>query len=312
MATVQILFLTLTFLIISGLTYLIVSRLSTPAEERRLRSLDAPSQPVASSPWQAAGATLKRFLEPLARLSLPQETWETSSLRTRFLNAGFRGLSAPLVYFACKTLCTFLLPALFSLYASMSGLEFRGSSLLLVVVLLAAFGYYLPNAVLARLIAHRQRELFDNFPDALDLMRVCVEAGLGLDGAIARVGDEMRLKSEALYEELHLVSLELRAGAARDRALRNLALRMGLEEVDALVAMLIQAERFGTSVSESLRVHAEGLRFKRKLRAEEAAAKVPVKLLFPLIFCIFPALLVVLLGPAFLSIQRVLMPTLAG
>lgn len=312
MTFIQILFLALTFAVMSGLTYLVMSSFATPSEERRLQAAGDSAVAAAPSPWHAAGASFKHLIEPLAKLSLPEGKWETSPLRTRFMNAGFRGFSAPLVYFACKTLGTFLLPALFAAYAGVTAQEFQGTALMLLMILLAAFGYYLPNGVLARLIAHRQRELFDNFPDALDLMRICVEAGLGLDAAIARVGDEMRLKSEALYDELHLVSLELRAGAARDRALRNLALRMGLEEVDALVAMLIQAERFGTSVSESLRVHAEGLRVKRKLRAEEAAAKVPVKLLFPLIFCIFPALLVVLMGPAFISIHRVLMPTLAG
>lgn len=312
MALTQILFLALTFIVMSGLTYLIVTRMSASAGERRLESIGDGAPQQSNSPWHTAGAGIRRFLEPLARLSLPDEKWETSPLRTRFLNAGFHGFAAPLVYFACKSIGTFLLPVLFAMYAGVAQTSFHGPTLLLVEVLLAALGYYLPNAVLARLIARRQRELFENFPDALDLMRICVEAGLGLDAAIARVGDEMRLKSEALYEELHLVSLELRAGAARDRALRNLALRMGLEDVDTLVAMLIQSERFGTSVAESLRVHAEGLRVKRKLRAEEAAAKVPVKLLFPLIFCIFPALLVVLLGPAFLSIYRVLLPTLGG
>lgn len=311
MSSAQIIFLVLTFIVISAVTYLVVAQFAGPTEEQRLKNL---GQAAASlhSPLQAVESSLKRFLEPLAKPSQPDGKWEISPLRTRFLNAGFRGISAPLIYFAGKTLGTFLMPTLFAGYLLLSGAVYQSSTLLLVVVVLAAVGYYLPNAVLARLIARRQRELFDHFPDALDLMRVCVEAGLGLDAAISRVGEEMRLKSKALYDELHLASLELRAGAARDRALRNLALRMGLEEVDALVSMLVQAERFGTSVSESLRVHAESLRVKRRLRAEEAAAKVPVKLLFPLIFCIFPALLVVLLGPAIISIMRVLLPTLTG
>jgi tight adherence protein C len=115
-----------------------------------------------------------------------------------------------------------------------------------------------------------------------------------------------------LSEELHLVTLELRAGASKEKALRNLALRTGVEDVDILVAMLIQAERFGTSIGASLRVHADGLRTKRRLRAEEAAAKIALKLLFPLIFCIFPSLLLVLLGPAFIQIYRILLPTLGG
>ncbi|GAB3545548.1 type II secretion system F family protein [Noviherbaspirillum agri] len=311
-STIQIVFLALTFLVISGLTYLIAAQFIRPTEEKRLQSV-AESAGTASPPaTHSLHESIKHFLAPVAKLSTPEDEWEESPLRTRFMNAGFRGPYAPVVYFACKTLGTFLLPAAFALYTGMTQKDIAIPQLTAMIVLLAALGYYLPNVVLSRIIAHRQRELFENFPDALDLMRVCVEAGLGLDAAIARVGEEMRLKSEALYDELHLVSLELRAGSARDRALRNLALRMGLEDVDALVAMLVQAERFGTSVSESLRVHADGLRVKRKMRAEEAAAKVPVKLLFPLIFCIFPALLVVLLGPALISIYRVLLPTIAG
>lgn len=312
MTSVQIIFLALTFIIISAVSYVVVTQLAGPAEKRRLEGLGDGAHTSDNSPWHAAAASLKRFLEPLAKASVPEGKWEGSPLRTRFLNAGFRGVSAPLIYFACKTLGTFLLPALYALYLALFTPDSTGSSMLMTLVMLAALGYYLPNVVLARLIAHRQRELFESFPDALDLMRICVEAGLGLDAAIAKVGEEVRLKSEALYDELHLLSLELRAGAARDKALRNLALRMGLEDVDALVAMLVQADRFGTSVSESLRVHADNLRNKRRLRAEEAAAKIPVKLLFPLIFCVFPTLLVVLIGPAIISILRVLMPILTA
>lgn len=186
------------------------------------------------------------------------------------------------------------------------------SSVVFVMLVCAALGYMMPNFFLARRITNRQRDIFESFPDAIDLTTVCVEAGLGLDAALARVGAEMRLKSPILGEELHLVNLELRAGSSRERALRNLALRTGIDEIDSLVAILIQADRFGTSVADSLRVHSDNLRTKRRLRAEEAAAKVPQKLLFPVIFCIFPSLLLVLLGPAFIGIYRVLLPTMAG
>lgn len=186
------------------------------------------------------------------------------------------------------------------------------SSVVFVMLVCAALGYMMPNFFLARRITNRQRDIFESFPDAIDLTTVCVEAGLGLDAALARVGAEMRLKSPILGEELHLVNLELRAGSSRERALRNLALRTGIDEIDSLVAILIQADRFGTSVADSLRVHSDNLRTKRRLRAEEAAAKVPLKLLFPVIFCIFPSLLLVLLGPAFIGIYRVLLPTMAG
>jgi tight adherence protein C len=181
-----------------------------------------------------------------------------------------------------------------------------------VLLLTAAIGYYIPNAVLSRLVFLRQREVFETFPDAADLMLVCVESGLGLDAALLRVADEIRIKSRVLAEELHLLNLEIRAGAGREKALRNLALRTGVEEVGTFVTMLVQTDRFGTSIGEALRVFSDELRTKRKLRAEELAAKIPLKLLFPLIFFIFPSLLLVLLGPAFIQVYRILLPTMAG
>lgn len=263
----------------------------------------------------AAPAWIQRVVKlsgPIAKLSLPAEGWEKSKLRIRFMNAGYRTSSAPVLFFAAKTILTIALPGLLLLYAGTIGTELQPNTFLMLLMILAALGYFLPNAVLARKISQRKREIFESFPDAIDLMTVCVEAGLGLDAALSRVGEEMHLTSPTLAEELHLVNLELRAGSTRERALRNLALRTGVEEVDMLVAMLVQADRFGTSVADSLRVHSDSLRTKRRQRAEEAAAKIPVKLLFPLIFCIFPSMLLVLLGPAFISIYRVLLPTMAG
>jgi tight adherence protein C len=175
---------------------------------------------------------------------------------------------------------------------------------LALVVAAAALGYYLPDTVLRLRIQRRQLELLHAFPDALDLLRLCVQAGLGLDAAIERVGREMRHARPILSEEFALTGLALRAGSSRAEALRNLSQRVGLKDIDALVSMLIQADRFGTSVSESLAVHADALRIQRRLRAEEAAAKLPVKLLIPLIFCVFPSLLTVLLGPVVVTLAR--------
>ncbi|HEU0203930.1 MAG TPA: type II secretion system F family protein, partial [Burkholderiaceae bacterium] len=186
------------------------------------------------------------------------------------------------------------------------------TDLLTLLLGTAALGYYLPNVVLRRLTFVRQREIFENFPDALDLMTVCVEAGLGVEAALNKVAEEMEHKSRVLGEELRLVGLELRAGSDRERALRNLAARTGVEEVDTWASMLIQADRFGTSIAASLRVHSDMLRTRRRQRAEEAAAKIALKLLFPLIFCIFPSLMLVLMGPAFIQIYRVLLPTMTG
>jgi len=180
------------------------------------------------------------------------------------------------------------------------------------LLLLGAFGYYLPNAVLRRRVAARKRAIFEDFPDALDLLTVCVEAGLGLDAALMKVSEELRFRSEVVASELDLLLLEMRSGFTKETALRNLALRTGVEDIESFCAMLIQADRFGTSIAESLRVLSDMLRTRRRMRAEERAAKIALKLLFPLIFCIFPALMCVLLGPAMIHVYRVLLPTFVG
>jgi tight adherence protein C len=177
-------------------------------------------------------------------------------------------------------------------------------------VLLALIGFYLPDLWLRMRIARRKEEILKGFPDALDLLVVCVEAGVGLDAAINRVGEEMKLSDKVLSEEFRLLSLELRAGKLRRDALRNLALRTDLEDVSSFVTLLIQTDKFGTSVAKALRVHSDSMRTKRQQRAEEIAAKLPVKLVFPLILFIFPSLFVAILGPAAIRIFRVLLPTM--
>lgn len=307
----QILVLTLIFLAVTIGTMGVLYLLRPQPTQDRLRQLsaNAASPYPGASPWRAA---LSRWIKPVGKILMPEEGWENSPLRRRFMTAGFRSEAAMLVYFGLKALLTIALPAIFVIQLGFSRLPFSVNGVMVFVLLLAAIGYFAPNAYLARRIAIRQRELFEALPDALDLMTVCVEAGLALDAAIARVGSEMQLRSRVLAEELHLVQLELRAGATRERALRNLALRTGVEDIDSLVAMLVQTDRFGTSIADSLRVHAEGLRTKRRLRAEEAAAKIPVKLLMPLIFCIFPSMLLVLMGPAYIAIYRALLPAMTG
>ena len=312
MDVMQILFLALLFLAVFGLVFFALSQfLANPVRDR----LEVIAGGGALRPERPPSQWVQRVVKltgPLAKLSVPEEGWESSSVRTHFMNAGFRNPSAPVVYFAAKTGLALLFPALLYLYVSTTGSNLHGNMLFFALLVVAAVGYYLPNIVMRRLVFVRQREIFETFPDALDLMTICVEAGLAMDAAIARVADEIKLTSPILSEELHLVTLELRAGASKEKALRNLALRTGVEDVDILVAMLIQAERFGTSIGASLRVHADGLRTKRRQRAEEAAAKIALKLLFPLIFCIFPSLLLVLLGPAFIQIYRVLLPAFGG
>jgi tight adherence protein C len=172
----------------------------------------------------------------------------------------------------------------------------------------AGVGYVFPGFLLARIAKRRQHRIRLSLPDALDLLVVSVEAGLGLDQAIQRVADELAFAHPELAEELRLINLELRAGKARSDALHNLAERTGVDDVASLVAMLVQTDRFGTSVAQSLRVHSDTLRTKRRQRAEEAAAKTGVKMVFPLVFCIFPAIWVVTIGPAVIKFVQVLFP----
>src|SRR5688572_26785873 len=169
-------------------------------------------------------------------------------------------------------------------------------------------GYILPGMVLARKAKARAHRIRLSLADMLDLLVVSVEAGLGLDQALSRVGSELEFAYPELSDELRLINLELRAGKPRAEALRNLADRTGVDDLSALVTMLIQTDKFGTSVAQSLRVYSETLRTKRRQRAEEAAAKTGVKMVFPLVFCIFPAIWVVTIGPAAIKFVNVLLP----
>lgn len=283
------------------------------SKERTQRLLAGDGAGGASAPGRRPWVELlARGTQPLARFAESDTSAQASALRRRLLHAGLRQPQVTTAYFGTKTLLALALPLLAFGVQLLLTQPLQGRALLLVLLLAAALGYYLPNVVLARLVFLRQREIFESFPDALDLITVCVEAGLGVEAALARVAEDMQHRSRVLSTELQLVGLELRAGAPREQALHNLALRTGVEEVDGFVAMIIQAERFGTSIAQALRVHADMLRTRRRQRAEEAAAKISLKLLLPLIFCIFPALLLVLLGPAMINIHHVLMPALSA
>jgi len=313
MSGTQLVYLLVIFLVVFGVALAIQLQLGSRQILKRLEGVTADYPELPEQPAPIWVQRVVKLSGPVARLALPKEGWEDSNLRIHFMNAGYHFPSAPVLFFAAKVLLALAFPALLALYFGMGGAGgIKPAVVLSSLVFVAALGYFLPNAWLNRRIRNRKREIFESFPDALDLMTVCVEAGLALDAALARVGEEMRLRSRTLADELHLISLEMRAGSSRERALRNLALRTGVEEIDSLVALLVQSDRFGTSVADALRVHSDGLRTKRRLRAEEAAAKVPVKLLFPLLFFIFPALMLVLLGPSFISISRVLFPVLTG
>ncbi|MCS0628023.1 type II secretion system F family protein [Telluria mixta] len=260
---------------------------------------------------QVWGTRIIDVVTPFARLSTPSGDWETSPLRVRFMNAGIRHAKAPHVFFGLKTLLPVLagVPTFLALRATQGA---AGMTLVFWVLGAATLGCYLPNVALSLAGRARQRDIFDSFPDAADLLLVCVEAGLGLDAALTRVAEELADKSPALAEELQLTNLEMRAGGTREKSLHNLALRTGVEELTSFATLLTQADRFGVSIGDSLRVFSEDLRHKRQARAEEKAAKIPTKMLFPLVLFIFPSIIMVVLGPAVIQIVRELGPMLSS
>jgi tight adherence protein C len=255
--------------------------------------------------------TMVRLVGPFAHLSSPTAEGDATPLRLRFLQAGIRQPDAPLIYFGLKALLPLAFAALAYLVLRAVGTS-STLELLFKVMVVALAANYLPNLVLWLATRDRRREIFENFPDAADLMLVCVEAGMGLDAAITKVTEEIRLNSTALAEELHWTNLEMRAGSTREKSLRNLALRTGVEEIGTFATMLTQADRFGTSIGDSLRVFSDDLRHKRQTRAEEQAAKIPTKMLIPLVLCIFPVVSLVILSPAVIRMIRQMMPMLSG
>jgi tight adherence protein C len=278
------------------------------APNRLNRRLQAIEDPAARPDWTT---TVAQAVGPFAGVLAPGGDWQDSPLRRRFINAGIRREDARLIYFGCKTVLPLLLAAVtWLLLRALTGME--EITVLMFLGIAALVGCYLPNLALWLRLRARRRELFENFPDAADLMLVCVEAGLGLDAAMTRIADEVGANSRALAEELHLTNLEMRAGASRAQSLRNLALRTDIEEIGTFATMLSQSDKFGTSIGESLRVFSEDLRHKRQVRAEEHAAKVPTKMLIPLALFIFPSIIMVVLGPAMIIIVRTIMPLLAA
>ena len=239
----------------------------------------------------------EQFLSGLGKL-LPESSGAKSPrLELMLTRAGYRRPQAAVTFRGARLLVILL---------SLGVVYFTGAYVerpfLLVVAL--GFGVMAPDIWLSRKVKRRQHRLRLSMPDALDLLVICVEAGLGLDQAILRVAEELKHVHPELSEEMRLVNLEMRVGKTRIEALRALSVRTGVDDIKALVAMLVQTERFGTSVAQSLRVHSDTLRIKRRQRAEEQAAKAPVKMVPVLVFFIFPALLVVILGPAVIALSR--------
>ena len=244
-----------------------------------------------------------RVVDTLKKIgnAVPKSPSEMGKLQLRLVHAGFRRHDAVTLFLGIRAGCALVAFALLTMPLFVRpnvSLALGGAGL----------GYLLPGVVLARLAKRRQHRIRLSVPDALDLMVVCVEAGLGLDQAIQRVSDELEKVHPELSEDMRLINLELRAGKARAEALHNLASRTGVDDLISLVAILVQTDKFGTSVAQALRVYSDVLRTKRRQRAEEAAAKTTVKMVFPLVICIFPAIWIVTLGPAAMKFVAVLGP----
>lgn len=265
--------------------------------------VDAPSLAANEEPGPIA-----RLLRPLAAIARPS-TEDAGRLRERLSWAGIRGHHAIEAFLGAKVALGLLLGGGF-LIATMFGEppEHRGA----LVVVLTSAGFFGPNQWLSGRIKERQRAISMTLADALDLLVVCVEAGLGVEAAIARVVGEIHLSAPVLAKELSHTMLEIRAGVARSEAFRRLATRTGVEELRALAAMLVQTEMFGTSVANALRTQASTMRIQRTQRAEERGATAAARMVIPLVLFILPALLTVIIGPAAIRISRTLMPIMGG
>lgn len=247
-----------------------------------------------------------QIFSSLGNLSKPKDEEGISYMRKNLFKAGYRKENAPIIFLGIKSFLALLLFLSFPLINISRLKTLTPTYTLFFSVLFALIGFYLPSIFLQTKIAKRKDKILEGFPDALDLLVVCVESGLGLDAAINRVGEEIQFSNKPLSEEFKLLNMELRAGKQRQSALRSMAVRTDLDDVSSLVTLLIQTDKFGTSVAQALKVHSDFMRIKRYQRAEEIAAKLPVKLLFPLILFIFPSLFVVILGPAVIQIFRLL------
>jgi tight adherence protein C len=265
-------------------------------ERRRLHNLSTAGGPDVS----LTGVTLVDAVDPrMKRIPgvVPRSPKDMNRLRKRLALAGYHSPTAMVTY----GVATLVTPIVFGLVA----LSLIGFRYWFLALFAAALGWMLPGVILAHKISKRKLQIQNGLPDALDLLIVCVEAGCALDQAIVKASEELAITYPALTEELKMINTEMRAGKPRLEAFKNFAARTKVEDVQSLVALLVQTDKFGTSIAQALRTHAETSRTKRRQRAEERAAKVGVKLVFPLVFFLFPALYVVILGPAVIAFLRV-------
>jgi tight adherence protein C len=275
---------------------LLISGATNPVR-RRLAEVVAPVQ----SQGETRTLDLGWLVGPMAKYVMPKASSERDSTNARLIQAGFRSQTALRNFYGLKLILALTLP-LITFVAARWFPQLSMNGIIFLLALAAFIGVQLPDRVLEHLRQRRIKRLRNGLPDALDLLVVCVESGLGLAPAIERVARELEFSHQDLAQELTLVNVEMRAGVERPVALRNLAARSGVDDINGLVGLLVQTIRFGTSVAEALRVYSEEFRDKRMQKAEEQAAKIGTKMIFPLVLCLFPSFFIVAIGPAILRI----------
>jgi tight adherence protein C len=285
-------------LFLLGIALVIISAISPL--RRRLRMASGNSSARRSAP-----SRLAEVMAPIAPAVLPRTSKERGHMQQKLVEAGYRGPQALMTFYSIKFVLSmiFLVGAL--LLVSVVP-RFNTVQVFMVFLTAVFIGIAIPNFYLNRRLERRKKAILHAFPDALDLLVACTEAGLGLNAAIQRVSEELFVSHPTLAEELFIVNAEMRAGVNRSRALQNLSDRNGVEEIRGLVSMLNQSMRFGTSVADTLRVYSEEFRDKRMQRAEEQAAKLGTKMIFPMVFCMFPAFFIIAVGPAVIGVVHAL------
>jgi tight adherence protein C len=304
------------FVLVAGASYLIAGSINARQLSRqRLRSIDGDiDEPmlVASLRADQANAAWRRLVDKIETTGLSLVDSKDEALRKKLAAAGYDASYAPRLYTLIRLTLVIGLPVVVLLLLWLGGSSMGIMKLYFSLLIAAAVGLYFPSIFVRAKADRRQREIINAFPDALDLMLVCVEAGLALESAFDRVGKEMALSHPLLAEQLGTVVLELRAGRSREDALRRMADRTGTDEIRAFATLLIQSTNLGTSVAQTLRVYASEMRERRRMRAEEKAHRLPVLLSVPLVACMLPVMIGVLMLPAVIRVMRSLVPALHG
>jgi tight adherence protein C len=304
------------FVLVAGASYMIAAAVNArQVSRRRLRSIDGeidePKMMVTSLRADQANAAWRKLVDRIETTGLSLVDSKDEALRKKLAAAGYTASYAPRLYTLIRLVLVIGLPLLV-LLLWLGGSTLSILKLYFSLLISAAVGLYVPSLFIRAKADRRQREIINSFPDALDLMLVCVEAGLALESAFDRVGKEMALSHPLLAEQLGTVVLELRAGRSREDALRRMADRTGTDEIRAFATLLIQSTNLGTSVAQTLRVYAAEMRERRRMRAEEKAHRLPVLLSIPLVACMLPVMIGVLMLPAVIRVMRSLVPALHG